>query len=129
MELSRQQLASLLENLELDRDATEVRRSSRTVLRRGVKIIPQGQHSGSSEIDVVLQDISRGGIRISHHEGLPKGKKFVLTLKVAGNVTRMSCVVCHCEMVKQHLFQIGAKFTNNGANAAAVEDASSTAAN
>jgi hypothetical protein len=128
MELSHQQLASLLDQLEQDRDPSEVRRTSRSIVRRRVKITPEGQHPETPEIDVVLQDISRGGIRISHHEGLPRGKKFVLTLMAAGNLTRMSCVVCHCEMVKQHLFQIGAKFANNGANTAAAEDGSSTAA-
>ncbi len=116
MELSQQQLVSLLEQLELDRDPLEVRQTSRTVIRRHVKIIPEGHHPETPEIDVVLQDISRGGIRITHHEGLPRGKKFVLNLTAAGDTTRMSCVVCHCEMVKHHLFRIGASFAAGSTN-------------
>ena len=111
MELTHEQLAALLKDLELNRDVADVRRSSRTVIRRQVKITLADHHTDAPEVEVVLQDISRGGIRVTHHEGLPQGKRFTLHLSANGKMIPINCTVRHCEMVKQHLFRIGAEFT------------------
>ena len=60
--------------------------------------------------EVILQDISRHGVQISHHEGMARDKQFVLVLPLSLHTLRLTCAVRHCEMIKQHLFQIGAEF-------------------
>jgi hypothetical protein len=114
MELSHEQFVDLLHRFESNPEPEEVRRTARIVIRRHVTIItdPLGE---SRKLEVVLQDISRGGVCITHHEGMPRDKKFMLYLPgAAGENISMPCIVRHCVMIKQHLFRIGAQFEVTG---------------
>ena len=113
MELSHQQFADLLQRFESTPEPEEVRRSARIVIRRRATIVLDPD-SNPKEVDVVLQDISRGGVCITHHEGMPRDKKFRLILPGSdGRAVAMDCVVRHCTMIKQHLFRIGGQFQNH----------------
>lgn len=110
MALSQQELIDLLQRFESTPDPQEVRRNVRVAARRHVTILtdPAG-HAG--EKDMVLQDLSCGGVSLTHHEAMPRGKRFLLLLPGPGDAPKtLPCVVRHCEMVKQHLFRIGAEF-------------------
>lgn len=110
MELSYQQLLDALQVFESSAGAQEIRRTARLSIRRNVTIVIDPQAEDAKQ-EVVLQDISRGGVRISYHEAFPQGKKFWLLLpSPSGGSLSVPCTVRHCEMIKQHLFRIGAQF-------------------
>jgi hypothetical protein len=111
MALSRDQFAELLERFEASPDPLDARHSRRVAVRRHVAVMTDPADPSHEEARVVLQDVSRGGACITHHEGMPRGKRFVL-LFPGSDDTRISvpCVVRNCQMVRQHLFRIGAEF-------------------
>jgi c-di-GMP-binding flagellar brake protein YcgR len=110
VELSHQQLIEVLTAFESTPDPREVRRTARLSIRRHVTIVTEPE-TGQGKKQVVLQDISRGGVRITYHEAFAQGKRFQLLLPdPAGGEVAIPSVVRHCEMVKQHLFRIGAQF-------------------
>jgi c-di-GMP-binding flagellar brake protein YcgR len=109
MELSLDQFVALLQRFESNPEPQDVRRTARIVIRRHVTIVTES-NAGGTEMELVLQDISRGGVSLTHHEGMPRDKRFVLLLPTKGSREPIQCVVRHCEMVKQHLFRIGAQF-------------------
>ncbi|HEY2585883.1 MAG TPA: PilZ domain-containing protein [Tepidisphaeraceae bacterium] len=109
MALSQQELIEILQRFESTPDSHEVRRSVRVAVRRHVTILTDPE-ARAGETEVVLQDISRGGVRLTHHEAMPRGRRFLLLLPGAAGSMGLPCVVRHCEMVKQHLFRIGAEF-------------------
>jgi hypothetical protein len=109
MALSQQELVDILQRFESTPEPQEVRRSPRVAVRRHVTILTEPE-PGSGEKEVVLQDISRGGVSLTHHEALPRGKKFLLLLPGPAGSMSLPCIVRHCEMAKQHLFRIGAEF-------------------
>lgn len=113
MALSQQELLDILQRFESAPDPQEVRRSVRVAVRRHVTILIEPE-ARSGEREVVLQDISRGGVRLTHHEAMPRGKKFLLLLPGATASMGLPCIVRHCEMAKQHLFRIGAEFEVSG---------------
>jgi len=108
MELSLDQFVELLRRFEACPEAHDVRRTARISIRRRVTIITDPILGTQSEM--ILQDISRGGVSLTHHEGMPRDKRFVLLLPTPGNGEQVACVVRHCQMVKHHLFKIGAQF-------------------
>ena len=110
MELSHQQLIEILTAFESTPDSNEVRRTARLSVRRHVTIVTEPETGGGHK-EVVLQDISRGGVRITYHEAFAQGKRFQLLLpNPAGGEVAIPSVVRYCEMIKQHLFRIGAQF-------------------
>lgn len=110
MELSHQQLIEILHLFESSREPQEVRQTARLSIRRNVTILTEPQGDAGKKA-VVLQDISRGGVRITYHEAFARDKKFQLLLPSrSGGEIAIPCVVRHCEMIKQHLFRIGAQF-------------------
>ena len=110
MELSRREFFELLQRFESNPEPEEIRRTARVVLRRHVTIITDWEIEGG-RLEVVLHDISRGGVCLTHHEGMPKDKEFTLLLPdVSGTPLPMVCVVRHCGVVHQHRFRIGAEF-------------------
>ena len=110
MELSHQQLSEILRLFESSPENGEVRQTARLSVRRHVTIVTE-PNADAGKKAVVLQDISRGGVRITHHDAYPQGMRFYLMLpSPAGGEVALPCVVRHCEMVKQHLFRIGAQF-------------------
>jgi hypothetical protein len=111
MALSQQELADILQRFESTPEPQEeVRRTVRVAIRRHVTIWTEPE-TRSGEKEMVLQDISRGGVSLTHHEALPRGKKFLLVLPgPAGEPMMLPCIVRYCEMAKQHLFRIGAQF-------------------
>ena len=113
MALSQQELVEILRRFESNPEPQEVRRNVRVAVRRHVTIVTDPEaHTGETE--VILQDLSRGGVRLTHHEGMPPGKKFLLLLPGSPGSKMLPCIVRHCEMVKQHLFRIGAEFEVTG---------------
>jgi hypothetical protein len=115
MELTLDQFIDLLRRFEANPEPREVRRTARISIRRQVTIITDPIDGTESEM--VLQDISRGGVSLTHHEGMPRDKRFVLVLPTAGQRQEVTCVVRHCEMIKHHLFKIGAQFELPGETA------------
>lgn len=110
MELSYQQLLEALQVFESAAGPDEIRRTARISIRRHITIVID-PHADDARQEVVLQDISRGGVRITYHEAFPRDKKFWLLLPIrSGEMLSVPCTVRHCEMVKQHLFRIGAQF-------------------
>lgn len=112
MALSQQQLFEILRRFESSPEPHEVRRTVRVSVRRHVTILTDPE-ARAGEKQVVLQDLSRGGVSLTHHDALPREKRFLILLPVehAGReFTELPCIVRHCEMVKQHLFRIGAEF-------------------
>lgn len=109
MELSYQQFLDVLRIFESSAGPNEVRRTARLSIRRNVTIITDPQ-ADDARLEVVLQDISRGGVRITYHEAFARDKKFWLLLPTPGGEFTVPCTVLHCEMIKQHLFRIGAQF-------------------
>jgi hypothetical protein len=109
MELTQQQLAEVVAQFESVPEPQDVRRAPRVAIRRHVSILADAEHH-NDEKAVVLQDISRRGISLTYHEAMARGKRFLLRLPVKGQAMELPCVVCNCEMVKQHLFRIGAAF-------------------
>lgn len=110
VELSYQQLLDVLRVFESSLGLNEVRRTARISIRRNITIVTDPQADDARQ-EVVLQDISRGGVRITYHEAFPRDKKFWLLLpSPAGGELPIPCIVRHCEMLKQHLFRIGAQF-------------------
>ncbi|HWF11635.1 MAG TPA: PilZ domain-containing protein [Bryobacteraceae bacterium] len=110
MELSQQQLTDILRLFESSPETGEVRQTARLSIRRNVTIVTEPNVDAGKKA-VVLQDISRGGVRITYHEAFPRDRKFSLLLpSPAGGEIAVPCIVRHCEMVKQHLFRIGAQF-------------------
>ena len=110
MALSNQQLMDVLAFFESSPDPHEVRRAARVSVRRPVTIITDPQSDAGTK-EVVLQDISRGGVRITHHDALARDARFLLLLPSrGGSSVEVPCTVRHCEMLKQHLFRIGAEF-------------------
>lgn len=125
MELSHQQLSEILRLFELTPEGGEVRQTARLSIRRNVTIVTE-PNSDAGKKAVVLQDISRGGVRITYHEAFARDMKFFLLLpSPAGGDVAVPCIVRHCEMIKQHLFRIGAQF--DGPPHQAVTDAGSAA--
>ena len=111
MELSRPDFDQLLRQLETSPCPDEVRRQSRVLTRRRISIVTDPDDTSRPVADVVLQDISPAGIAITHHIGMPVGKRFEVLLPAPGGGQRgIMCKVRHCEMLKQHLFRIGAEF-------------------
>jgi hypothetical protein len=108
MELSLDQFVDLLRRFEASPEPQDVRRTARIAIRRQVTIITDPILG--TETEMVLQDISRGGISLTHHEGMPRDKRFVLILPTPGERQEVTCVVRHCQMIKHHLFRIGAQF-------------------
>jgi hypothetical protein len=108
MELSLDQFVDLLRRFEANPEPQDVRRTARIAMRRQVTIITDP--IAGTETEMVLQDISRGGISMTHHEGMPRDKRFVLVLPMPGERQQVMCVVRHCQMIKHHLFKIGAQF-------------------
>lgn len=114
MELSYQQLLDVLRIFESSAGPNEMRHTARISIRRNITIVTDPQ-TDDGKHQVVLQDISRGGFRITHHNAFPPDKKFWLLLpSPAGGELSIPCIVRHCEMLKQHLFQIGAQFEESG---------------
>lgn len=110
MEISYQQLLDVIRIFESSSGPDESRQTARLALRRPVTIVIDPQAVDGKQ-EVVLQDISRGGVRISYHEAFPRGKKFSLLLPATtGGHLTIPCTVRHCEMINQHLFRIGAQF-------------------
>ena len=111
MALSQQQLFDILQRFESNPEPLEARRTARVAIRRHVTILTEPDVR-AGEKQVVLQDISRGGVSLTHHDALPREKKFLMLLPAHGadGTIELPCVVRHCEMVKQHLFRIGAEF-------------------
>jgi hypothetical protein len=109
VELSYQQLLDVLRIFESSAGPNEVRRTARISIRRNITIITDPQ-ADDARLEVVLQDISRGGVRITYHEAFARDKKFWLLLPSPGGELTVPCTVLHCEMIKQHLFRIGAQF-------------------
>jgi hypothetical protein len=113
--LSHQQLTDVLRWFESTPEADDVRKTPRVSIRRHVTIVIDPQ-SDTGTRAVVLQDISRGGVRLTYHEAFARGSKFQLMLpNPDGRQVLLPCVVQHCEMVKQHLFRIGAQFESTDA--------------
>jgi hypothetical protein len=110
MELPLQQFIELLQRFESSPEPEEIRRTVRVIVRRQVSIIIIDTDGNHRELDLVLQDFSRGGVSLTHHEGMPTDKKFVLVLSVGGERLSIPCVVRNCQMIKQHMFRIGAQF-------------------
>ena len=110
MQLTDDDFAGLLRRWETDREKSEGRRSPRVLTRRRVTLISDPEDAILGQTELTLLDISRGGVRISHHQGMPVGKRFVLVLAAEPAPFRAICVVRHCEMVKFDLFHIGAEF-------------------
>jgi len=115
MELSLDQFIDLLRRFEANPETQEVRRTARIAIRRRVTIITDPVDGTQTEM--VLQDISRGGVSLTHHEGMPRDKRFVLILPTEGPRQEVPCIVRHCEMIKHHLFKIGAQFESPGETA------------
>jgi hypothetical protein len=114
--LSHEQLLDVLSFFESTPDPLEVRRAVRVAVRRHVTLVSD-PNSDAGTREVVLQDISRGGVRITHHEAFARDFRFQLMLPTrGGTLVAVPCVVRHCEMLKQHLFRIGAEFDLPEAN-------------
>lgn len=114
MELSHDQFVALLQRFESNPEPEDVRRTARVTIRRHVTIVTDARNE-AARVEVVLQDISRGGVCLTHHEGMPRDKRFLLLLPdVEGDSVSIPCIVRHCEMVKQHMFRIGAQFEAEG---------------
>lgn len=118
MELSQQQLVEVLERLESAAEPTEVRRTPRIAIRRHVILLANADNR-EDEKAVVLQDISRGGISLTYHEAMPPGRRFILRLPAKDQAIELLCVVRNCQMIKQHLFRIGAEFDSTDSKGSA----------
>ena len=118
MELSKEDFWAVVGGLEAQPDTEEMRRASRVMLRRLVTVVPEPPVPGGELVGVRLRDVSRGGVCILHHQGMPKGKQFVLRLPRAGAPElSVRCTVRHCEMVRQDVYAIGAEFSGVGGTA------------
>ena len=110
MALSHQELMDVVEFLESAPESQEVRRAARVCVRRQVTIVTDRQTDAGIK-QVVLQDISRGGVRFTHHDAFARDSKFHLLLPArGGQLVEVPCTVRHCQMLKQHLFTVGAEF-------------------
>ena len=110
MEFSPAEFDELLRQFELKGSADDVRTRPRVMIRRGLTIVTDPDDPSRPVADVVLQDISPGGLSLTHHTAMPPGKKFQVLLPSAHGPRKVNCTVRHCTMVKQHLFRIGARF-------------------
>lgn len=110
MALSHQELMDVVEFFESAPDPQEVRRTARVSIRRQVTIVTDPQSAAGIKL-VVLQDISRGGMRFTHHDAFARDSKFLLLLPGRGGLqVEVPCTVRHCQMLKQHRFVVGAEF-------------------
>jgi hypothetical protein len=127
VELSHQQLTEILRLFESTPETGEVRQTARLSIRRNVTIVTDPSVEDGKKA-VVLQDISRGGVRISYHEAFSRDKKFSLLLpNPAGGEIAIPCIVRHCDMIKQHLFRIGAQFDGPADSPQATDQAAADA--
>jgi hypothetical protein len=112
MDLPLNQFVDLLVRFESTPEPEEVRRTVRVMVRRQVSIVLESDGQ-KRELDLVLHDLSRGGVSLTHHEGMPKEKKFTLLLSAGGERLSIPCVVRNCQMIRQHMFRIGAEFESS----------------
>jgi hypothetical protein len=117
VQLSRPEFDRLLRQFEAAVAPDEMRRDPRVLTRRRLSIVTDPDDPARPVADVVLRDISPAGIAITHHTGMPVGKRFEALLPGPDGGTALLCVVRHCEMLKEHLFRIGAEFAAVGARA------------
>ena len=111
MQLSRPDFDQLLKQFEATVTPEELRRQSRVLTRRRLTIVTDPDDPSRPVAEVVLRDISPAGLAITHHSGMPVGKRFEVILPAVGGATSsIPCVVRNCQMLKQHLFRIGAEF-------------------
>jgi hypothetical protein len=111
MQLSRPDFDRLLRQFEATAVPEELRRQSRVLTRRRLTIVTDPDDPARPMADVVLRDISPAGIAITHHTGMPVGKRFEMMFPADGEErSAIVCVVRNCQMLKQHLFRIGAEF-------------------
>ena len=111
MQLSRPDFDQLLRQFEATATPEELRRQSRVLTRRRLTIVTDPDDPARPVAEVVLRDISPAGLAITHHSGMPVGKRFdVILPTTTGETTAIPCVVRNCQMLKQHLFRIGAEF-------------------
>jgi len=111
MQLSRPDFDQLLRQFEATATPEELRRQPRVLTRRCLTIVTDPDDPARPVAEVVLRDISPVGLAMTHHSGMPVGKRFEVLLPAAGGATTaVPCVVRNCQMLKQHLFRIGAEF-------------------
>lgn len=110
MALSHQELMDVVKFFESAPEPQEVRRAARVSFRRHVTIVTDPKSDAGTK-QVVLQDISRGGVRFTYHDAFARDSRFLLLLPGRdGQPVEVPCTVRHCEMLKQHLFRVGAEF-------------------
>jgi hypothetical protein len=108
MEFSSEQFRSIIDGLKGQHsEQGDLRKNARAGLTAHVRII----RAGRKIREIILRDLSVGGVGVISHEPFQPKEKFIIRLPAIGESSQfVLCAVCHCRQVESQLYVVGAKF-------------------
>jgi hypothetical protein len=111
MGLSAEQFDKVLAALLGQSGLSEQRQEHRVSISAAVLLTADIEVADHPPIQALLTDLSRGGAVLTHHAGLPAGRRMSIHLPmIGGEPEAVRCEVRHCDLIRESWFLIGVAF-------------------